>query len=103
MPVLVWDPAAARPRDLDDALRIIERLRLQPQTPHPAFLALAKRLLADPPYVGQWGVERMRDEARECAAGVWEPCLPAGDGMPAMHAAIRHAHALGLAACDESR
>ncbi|MGN6153749.1 MAG: hypothetical protein ACTHOH_17350 [Lysobacteraceae bacterium] len=103
MPILVWDPAVARPEDLDDALRMIEQLGLLQQTPHPAFLALAERLLADPAYVGHWGVERMRDEARECAAGVWEPRLPAGDGMPAMRAAIRHAHALGLAAYDEAR
>ena len=103
MPVLVWDPAAARPEDLDDALRIIEALQALRQTPHPAFLALAERLLADPAYVGQWGVERMRDEARECAVGVWVPRLPAGDGMPAMRAVIRHAHALGLVAYDEAR
>ena len=104
MSVLVWDPAIARPKDLDDTLQLIEQLRTLQEKPHPKFLALAQALAADPAYVGGWGdAERMLDEARTCTAAVWEPRLPAGDGMPAMRAVIKHANALGLVAYRDSR
>ncbi|HTU66542.1 MAG TPA: hypothetical protein VMF52_11375 [Steroidobacteraceae bacterium] len=96
MYILVWDPAAGSPKDLDDTLQLVERLQTQPAEPHPKFLALAQRLLADSAYAGGWGAERMLDKARECAVAAWEPPLPAGDGMPAMRAVIEHADALGL-------
>jgi hypothetical protein len=103
MYVLVWDPAIARPKDLDDTLQLIEQLRALQEKPHPKFLALAQALLADPAYVGGWDTERMLDEARSCTAAIWEPRLPAGDGMPAMRAVIKHADALGLVAYFDAR
>jgi hypothetical protein len=103
MYVLVWDPAIARPKDLDDTLQLIEQLRTLREKPHPKFLALAQALLADPAYVGGWGTERMLDEASSCTAAIWEPRLPAGDGMPAMRAVIKHADALGLVAYFDAR
>ncbi len=103
MYVLVWDPAIARPKDLDDTLQLIEQLRTLQEKPHPKFLALAHALLADPAYVGGWGTERMLDEARDCTAAIWEPRLPAGDGMPAMRAVIKYADALGLVAYFDAR
>src|SRR5688572_33313316 len=96
MSVLVWDPAIARPKDLDDTLQLIEQLRTRQEKPHPKFLALAHALLADPAYVGDWSTERMLDEAKNCASAIWEPRIPAGDGMPAIRAVIEHANALGL-------
>ena len=103
MNVLVWDPAIARPKDLDDTLQLIEQLRTLQENPNPKFLALAHALLADPAYAGGWGTERMLDEARGCAAAIWEPRIPAGDGMPAIRAVIEHANALGLVAYRDSR
>jgi hypothetical protein len=103
MYVLVWDPAIARPKDLDDTLQLIEQLRTLQEAPNPKFLALAQALLADPAYAGGWGAERMLDDARNCASAIWEPPLPTGDGMPAMRAVIEHANALGLVAYRESR
>jgi hypothetical protein len=103
MSVLVWDPAIARPKDLDDTLQLIERLRTRQEKPHPKFLALAHALLADPAYVGGWGTERMLDEAKNCASAIWQPRIPAGDGMPAIRAVIEHANALGLVAYRDSR
>jgi hypothetical protein len=103
MYVLVWDPAIARPKNLDDTLQLIEQLRTLQEKPNPKFLALAQALLADPAYVGGWGTERMLDEARNCTAAIWEPRLPAGDGMPAIRAVIEHANALGLVAYRDSR
>src|SRR5690349_9065686 len=101
MYVLVWDPAIARPKDLDDTLKLIEQLRSLQEKPNPKFLALAQALLADPAFAGHWGAERILDEARDCACALWEPRLPAGDGMPAMRAVIKQANALGLVAyCD---
>lgn len=81
MYVLVWDPAIARPKDLDDTLQLIEQLRTRPENPNPKFLALAQALLADPAFASIWGVDRMLDEARSCATAAWEPPIPAGDGM----------------------
>lgn len=103
MYVLVWDPAIARPKDLDDTLQLIEQLKTLQEKPHPKFLALAQALLADPAYVGGWGTERMLDEARSCTAAIWEPRLPPGDGMPAMRAVTKHANALGLVAYHVAR
>jgi hypothetical protein len=103
MTVLVWDPAIARPKNLDDTVQLIEQLRTLEEKPNPKFLALAQALLADPAYVGGWGTERMLDEARSCACGIWEPRIPAGDGMPAIRAVIAHANALGLVAYRDSR
>jgi hypothetical protein len=103
MSVLVWDPAIARPKDLDDTLQMIEQLRTLDEKPNPKFLALARALLADPAYVGGWGTDRMLDEASTCTAAIWEPRLPAGDGMPAIRAVIEHANALGLVAYRDSR
>lgn len=103
MYVLVWDPAIARPKDLDDTLQLIEQLRALQEKPHPKFLALAHALLADPAYAGGWGAERMLEEASNCTAAIWGPRLPAGDGMPAMRAVIKHANALGLVAYVEAR
>lgn len=103
MYVLVWDPAIARPKDLDDALQQIEQLRTLQEKPNPKFLALAQVLLADPAFSGHWGAERILDEARDCASAIWEPRIPAGDGMPAIRAVIKHANALGLVAYRDSR
>lgn len=103
MSILVWDPAIARPKDLHDALQLIEQLRSREEKPHPKFLALAQGLIADPEYAGLWGVDRMPDQARNCTTAIWEPRLPAGDGMPAMRAVIRRARELGLIAFDEAR
>lgn len=101
--VLVWDPSIARPKDLDDTLQLIERLKTQEETPNPKFLALAQALLADPAFAGQWSVERILDEARNCASAIWAPPTPAGDGMPALRAVIQHANALGLVVYRDSR
>jgi hypothetical protein len=103
MTVLVWDPAIARPKDLDDTLQQIEQLRMLSEKPNPKFLALAQALLADPAYAGQWSVARLLDEATNCATAIWEPRLPVGDGMPAIRAVIKHANALGLVAYRDSR
>jgi hypothetical protein len=103
MYVLVWDPAIARPRDLDEALQLIEQLQALPEKPNPRFLALAQALLVDPAFAGLRGVERMLDEAKGCVTAAWEPRLPAGDGMPAIRAVIKHANALGLVAYRDSR
>jgi hypothetical protein len=103
MSVLVWDPAIARPKDLDDTLQLIEQLRTLQEKPHPKFLALAHALLADPAYVGGGDAERMLDEASNCASAIWEPRIPAGDGMPAIRAVIEQANALGLVAYRDSR
>jgi hypothetical protein len=93
MSVLVWDPAIARPKDLDDTLKLVDQLRTLPEKPNPKFLRLAQALLADPAYEGQWSVdaERFFDDARNRACAIWEPRTPAGDGMPAMRAVIEHA------------
>jgi len=101
--VLVWDPAIARPKDLDDTLQLIERLRILEEKPNPKFLALAQALLADPAFAGRWGAERILDAARTCESAIWAPPTPAGDGMPALRALIQHANALGLVAYRDSR
>jgi hypothetical protein len=101
--VLVWDPAIARPKDLDDTLQLIERLRTLEEKPNPKFLALAQALLADPAFAGNWGAERILDEARNCTSAIWAPRTPAGDGMPALRAVIQHANALGLVVYRDSR
>ena len=105
MSVLVWDPAVARPKDLDDTLKLIGQLRTLHEKPNPKFLALARALLADSAYEGHWSVDadRLLDDATNCGSAIWEPRTPAGDGMPAIRAIIEHANALGLVAYRESR
>ena len=103
MHVFVWDPAIVKPKDLDDTLQLIEQLRTLQEGPSPKFLALARALLADPAFAGHWGAERILEEAQNCTSAIWEPRLPAGDGMPAIRALINHANALGLVAYRESR
>lgn len=103
MDVLVWDPAIARPKDLDDTLQLIEQLRALQEKPNPKFQALAQLLQADPAYAGHWITERFLEEANNCTAAIWEPRIPPGDGMPAMRAVIEHANALGLVAYRDSR
>lgn len=103
MYVLVWDPAIARPKDLDDTLQLIEQLQTLQEKPNPKFLALAQALLADSAFAGHWGADRILEEASSCTSASWEPRLPAGDGMPAIRAVIEHANALGLVAYRDSR
>jgi hypothetical protein len=105
MEVLVWDPAIARPKNLDDALTLIEQLKTLPERSNPKFLALARVLLTDPAYEGQWSVDadRFLDDAKNCACAIWAPRTPVGDAMPAIRAVIRHADALGLIAYRDSR
>lgn len=105
MTVLVWDPAIARPKDLDDTLKLIDQLRTLQEKPNPKFLALARALLADPAYRGSWSVDanRLLEDATSCTCAIWEPRTPAGDGMPAIRAVIEYANALGLVAYRESR
>jgi len=103
MTVKVWDPAIARPKDLDDALQLIFQLETFKEKPNPKFLKLAKVLLADPAFIGLWGAERMLEDAENCTCAIWKPRLPAGDGMPAIRAVIQHATDIGLIAYEESR
>ncbi|HEX2584557.1 MAG TPA: hypothetical protein VHL14_05465, partial [Steroidobacteraceae bacterium] len=93
----------ARPKDLDNALQLISQLETFKEKPNPKFLKLAKVLLADPAFVGLWGVDRMLEEAENCTCAIWEPRVPAGDGMPAIRAVIQHATDMGLIAYEESR
>jgi hypothetical protein len=103
MSVKVWDPAIALPKDLDDALQLISQLETFQEKPNPKFLALAHALLADSAFAGHWGAERILEKAENCTCAIWEPQLPAGDGMPAIRAVIQHATSLGLVAYRESR
>jgi hypothetical protein len=103
MSVKVWDPAIALPKDLDDALQLISQLETFQEKPNPKFLALAHALLADSAFAGHWGAERILEEAENCTCAIWEPQIPAGDGMPAIRAVIQHATSLGLVAYRESR
>lgn len=98
MSVKVWDPAIALPKDLDDALQLIEQLETFEEKPNPKFLALAQVLLADSAFAGQWGAERMVEAAESCTCAIWAPRLPAGDAMPATRAVVEQAIALGLVA-----
>lgn len=67
-----------------------------PEKPNPKFLALAQALLADHAFAGHWGAERILEEASSCASAIWEPRLPAGDGMPLLEDFTRHFESLGF-------